>query len=207
MSTAFYGKIGLMNKFILFAVICISTLSSYSQSTTKKQSLKNNTVSEKFNYIYKKSNGYKEYKVVKKAWLHTLKKQVLDSIQVQKKEINNLSVVIENQNLKNQELNNTINGLNNTINTLNNEKDHVLFLGMGLKKGVFKTLFWSILFVVTALLLFFIYQFKRSNSITSIATKQLTELESEFETHRKNALEREQKVRRKLQDELNKNRS
>ena len=36
---------------------------------------------------------------------------------------------------------------------------------------------------------------------------KLAETEQEFEEHRKRALEREQQVRRKLQDEINKNKS
>jgi len=60
---------------------------------------------------------------------------------------------------------------------------------------------------VAALLVFlivFIYKFKNSNAITKAARKSLEETELEFEEHRRVALEREQKVRRQLQDEINK---
>ena len=57
------------------------------------------------------------------------------------------------------------------------------------------------------LLLFFIYKFKNSNTVTLAAKSQLADVEKEYESHKKTALEREQKVMRKLQDELNKNRS
>ena len=50
----------------------------------------------------------------------------------------------------------------------------------------------------------FISKFKQSNSITIQTKETLKEVEEEFENHRKTALEREQKVRRQLQDELNK---
>ncbi len=53
-------------------------------------------------------------------------------------------------------------------------------------------------------LLFFIYKYKNSNSTTKEAKKNLAEIEDEFDDHRRTALEREQKVRRQLQDELNK---
>jgi len=58
-----------------------------------------------------------------------------------------------------------------------------------------------------ALLLFFIYKYKNSNSITRDVNMSLSEIEGEFEEHRKVALEREQKVRRQLQDELNKHKT
>jgi hypothetical protein len=42
--------------------------------------------------------------------------------------------------------------------------------------------------------------------VTEAAKDQLADIEKEYESHKKTALEREQKVMRKLQDELNKNR-
>ncbi|RLD74786.1 MAG: hypothetical protein DRJ07_19300 [Bacteroidetes bacterium] len=53
-------------------------------------------------------------------------------------------------------------------------------------------------------LVFFIFRFKASNAITKQANGLLTETEEEFEIYKATALEREQKVRRELQDELNK---
>ena len=41
-------------------------------------------------------------------------------------------------------------------------------------------------------------------SVTKAAKKSLEDTELEFEEHRRVALEREQKVRRQLQDEINK---
>ena len=75
---------------------------------------------------------------------------------------------------------------------------------MELEKSLFKTILISIIAVLTILLLFFISKFKMSNSITTQVKLDLKALDEEFETHRKTALEREQKVRRQLQDELNK---
>ncbi len=63
---------------------------------------------------------------------------------------------------------------------------------------------WSIIGGLLALLLLFIYKFKNSNSITREANHNLAEIEEEFDDHRRTALEREQKVRRQLQDEINK---
>ncbi|MEX0314527.1 MAG: tRNA (guanine-N1)-methyltransferase, partial [Allomuricauda sp.] len=54
-------------------------------------------------------------------------------------------------------------------------------------------------------LLLFIYRFRNSNVLTSQAKEALADLEKEFEEHRRRALEREQKISRQLQDELNKN--
>jgi len=64
---------------------------------------------------------------------------------------------------------------------------------------------WSVVGILAALLFLFIYRFNASNRITREVKAKLSETEHEFEEHRKRALEREQKVMRKLQDEINKN--
>jgi hypothetical protein len=74
-------------------------------------------------------------------------------------------------------------------------------------KTNYNILMWSIIAALLSLLLFFIYKFKNSNALTREAKLKLDEVETEFEEHRRTALEREQKVRRQLQDELNKNKA
>ena len=63
---------------------------------------------------------------------------------------------------------------------------------------------FSIIGALIVFLAIFIGRFKQSNSITKDIKNRLKETEEEFDNHRKVALEREQKVRRQLQDELNK---
>jgi len=100
-----------------------------------------------------------------------------------------------------------IDGLNSEISTVNTDKDNISFIGTDMKKNAFKNIFWGVTSVLSILLIFFIYKFKNSNTITQEAKSQLADVEKEYESHKKTALEREQKVMRKLQDELNKNRS
>ncbi len=54
------------------------------------------------------------------------------------------------------------------------------------------------------LLGFFIYKFNSSNVLTTEAKKAFQDLQVEFDNHKKSAREREQKLARQLQDELNK---
>ena len=71
-------------------------------------------------------------------------------------------------------------------------------------QNLFKTIMLSIIGGLVLFLLFFISKFKQSISVTKQTKSNLKEVEDEYEEHRKKALEREQKVMRRLQDELNK---
>jgi hypothetical protein len=56
-------------------------------------------------------------------------------------------------------------------------------------------------------LFYFIFKFSKSNILTKEAQNNLLDIEQEFEEYRKKSIEREQKLRRQLQDEINKLRS
>lgn len=77
-------------------------------------------------------------------------------------------------------------------------------LGLEMSKIWYHILIFTIIFSLLALLLLFIYKFRHSNTVTINAVKALKDTEEAFENHRKTALEREQKVRRQLLDEINK---
>ncbi|MFL0155057.1 hypothetical protein V2714_10940, partial [Tenacibaculum maritimum] len=65
---------------------------------------------------------------------------------------------------------------------------------------------WGVITILFISLFFFIYKFKESSALTKEAKNNLAEIEQEFEEHRKKSLEKEQKIRRQLQDEINKQR-
>lgn len=64
----------------------------------------------------------------------------------------------------------------------------------------------STIILLIIMLSYFIYQFKSSYRITSLAKENLLEVENELAIYKKKSLEREQKLRRQLQDEVNKQR-
>lgn len=190
-------------------VFCFS--SSFAQNANEEEtlSLNSGTIDNQFEYVFRKSGNFKgtkgqKYEAVKQAWLLKLKANVLDSLKTTYQELDKTQAVVTNQAKTiddlNAELTNTKTELSNTI----SEKDSMELFGMQTSKPNYSLILWSIVGVLSALLLFFIYKYRNSNAITKQAKKTLAETEEEFEEHRRVALEREQKVRRQLQDEINK---
>lgn len=162
------------------------------------------SVKNQFDYLINKSNRYKDYKVVKINWLRQLSSNVGDSLSASEKEILSNYSLINSQKNTIDSLNTRLNKSDSKINSLNEEIQSISLFGIQLKKPVFKTIMFLIIGILAVLLTFFITKFKRSNTITTQTKLTLKEIETEFEEHRKIALEREQKVRRQLLDELNK---
>lgn len=172
--------------------------------TEEKLSLNSGTIDNQFEYVITKSNRYQDYKVVKKTWLYALKAHTLDSLKAVKKQLDDTKLTVESQNKEVQDLKTNLDDTKSTLNQTNLEKDSMSLFGMQMSKSRYNVLIWSIIGTLFALLLFFIFKYKNSNAVTHRAKLSLVETEEEFEEHRKRALEREQKVMRRLQDEINK---
>ncbi|MFD1015004.1 tRNA (guanine-N1)-methyltransferase [Winogradskyella rapida] len=172
-----------------------------------KLSLNEGSIDNQFEFVIRRSNSWQEYKTVKKTWLYALKAHTLDSLKAVHKDLTDTQAVVSRQAEEIETLKSNLSSTEATLNTTNDEKDNISLFGIQTDKGSYKALMWSIIGALLALLLFFIYKFKGSNSATREAKFKLGEVETEFEEHRRNALEREQKVRRQLQDELNKHKS
>ncbi|MBR9846089.1 MAG: tRNA (guanine-N1)-methyltransferase [Algicola sp.] len=197
-------------KTLLLSLVAVCFFTAHSQDTddTDELSLNSGTIDNQFEYIFVKSGNFKgtngqRYEAVKQAWLFQLKANVLDSLKTTYQDLDNLKATVNNQakeieDLK-QNLSNTKTQLSNTI----SEKDSMQLFGMQMTKPNYSLVLWSIVGILSALLLFFIYKYRNSNSVTKQAKLSLAETEEEFEEHRRNALEREQKVRRQLQDMIN----
>ena len=192
-----------MKKYLIL-VITILFVSTNLLSQTNKKFNDSGSIDNQFESIIKNSNKYQDYKVIKLNWLQKLKANVNDSLQVSQNEILNSSKIINSQKRIIDSLNIALNGTKNEITTLKTQIQSISFLGIEIEKGLFKTILFSFIGGLLLLLIFFISKFKQSNSITKQIKSDLKEVEEEYEDHRKKALEREQKVMRRLQDELNK---
>jgi hypothetical protein len=73
-----------------------------------------------------------------------------------------------------------------------------------MSKQAYNSLVWMIIFAVTIFMVVFIVLYRRSNLVTKQTKISLEELKEEFESHRKRALEREEKLVNNFHREVNK---
>ena len=191
----------------LVLLLNLSLLTAQNQPQ-EKLSLNSGTIDNQFEYVITKSYTYKGngkiYKNVERYKLDALRKHTIDSLNAVKDQLNSTKQLVDNQDKEIQVLKTNLADTNATLDQTNLEKNSMSLFGFLMSKTGYNVLMWSIIAGLLALLLFFIYKFNNSNAITRQAKFALSETEEEFEDHRKRALEREQKVMRRLQDELNK---
>ena len=191
-----------MKSFLLTILIFSSTLIISQESNSTQNSLDN-----QFDKIYRTSSSYQEFKVIRKQRFLNLKQNVLDSLKSFKNlvsEKNNL-LTKEKENL--ESINLELSKVKLDLENANKKENSISFLGISIKKGTYNLLVWFLIGILFLTTLYFVFKFTRSNVLTKKAEDNLYEVEKEFESHRKKSLEREQKLRRKLQDEINKQRN
>lgn len=196
-------------KILNLIVVTLFCSSVFAQTTlTKKQQLDAlpNTVENQFIKTYVKASNWKEYKMITRPDFQSLQKNIVDSVVALKKNIQSKQLKINEQEKSISTLNEKINGLTNNLNSSIDKENKISFIGIGMTKSSYNLILWSIITVLAITTVFFVLRFKNSNRLTKEAKTNLVEIEQEFEQHRKRSLEKEQKLRRQLQDEINKQR-
>lgn len=193
---------------IILITFSVGSLSAQSMTTGPELSLDKGPITSQFDYVYKKSGNYradgKKYEVVRTISLDKLRQNVLDSLKGFNQKIAGLNTTIVGHESTIGSLNKKLDETTNNLTGVTEEKDSMSFLGMLVSKVTYNTVLWSIIASLLGLMLFFMYKFRRSNILTQDAKISLSEVEEEYVDHRRRALEREQKISRQLQDEINK---
>ncbi|MDM8160886.1 hypothetical protein QUH73_13765 [Labilibaculum sp. K2S] len=172
-----------------------------------KAYLDEGTIKEQFDYMMTKSNRYEDYKVVKISSLDKFQSNVTDSLNLVKKNLSDTKSLLENQNTEIASLKKELQTVKNQLEETINSKDSMSLLGMQLPKSTYNTIMWVFILGSLAIAGLCFFLFKRSNVVTVETKETLEDVREEFDTHRKNALVREQKLARKLQDEVIKNKN
>ncbi|MEM9076550.1 MAG: tRNA (guanine-N1)-methyltransferase [Bacteroidota bacterium] len=191
---------------LITATLILGFITINAQQSDASQ--ENQNLVSQFQTLEKKSGNYSangiRYEVVRLTDLNRIKKSIFDSINTANTSIRELTATIEGNASEINSLNAKLQETTSNLSQVTNEKDSISFFGALLSKGTYKAIVWGIIAILTLLLFLFIYKFRNSNFLTQQAKSALADLEKEYEDHRRKALEREQKVSRRLQDELNK---
>ena len=159
-----------------------------------------------FQQLIDRSGAWQNFKMLDRGKLAAFQRSMTDSINGVRSQL-----VAEKQKVKEneatiKELNDKITEIQAALNQTKDQKDSVNFFGLLISKSLYNTIMWSIVLAFASLLVLYIYKFSNGNVVTKKSINDLNELQEEYENYRKAAIEREQKVRRQLQDEINKHR-
>jgi DNA mismatch repair ATPase MutS len=174
----------------------------YAKAQTDQPSIDKGSIENRFNYVMQKSEDHEDSKMVKKWMLYRLKSYVLDSLKEAHHEIFASKKLLALKDAKIDSLKNIINAKDESLSTVKKEKNSIELAGISMSKYLYNTIMWSALAILVFLLFVFILLYKNSNAVAVKNRKALNELSDEYESYRKRALEREQKIVREMYDEI-----
>lgn len=175
-------------------------------AVTPVEEAKPTTLEGVFQQLIDRSGAWQNFKMLDRGKLAAFQRSMTDSINGVRSQL-----VAEKQKVKEneatiKELNDKITEIQAALDQTKDQKDSVSFFGALVSKGLYNTIMWGIVLALASLLVLYIYKFSNGNVVTKKSINDLNELQEEYENYRKAAIEREQKVRRQLQDEINKHR-
>lgn len=191
-----------MNTLKILLLLVISSLGIAVANAQEKASITSN-IANQFDYILMKSESYQDLKIVKRKVIESLQQDVLGSISKIESELHSSKSVMSQQQNQISSLQNKLAATSAALSEYTNEGPKVTFLGIEFDQHVFATLFAVILFGSVIAVLFFALRYKKSNAVTAHSKSLLAELEEEYQNYKQKSIEREQKISRLLQDEIN----
>ncbi len=195
------------NYFYFFLLLLTNVALSQEPNPESNSASINGTLANQFDYVIQKSNNFQEYKVVKRDYLMLLKKNSLDSIGRFKNELISLKSQFSNHASIVAQLKDTLKATNEELTTLKTAQDNVSLFGSPISKTNYNIVMWGIVIVLFLILIVFLFQLKSAKAIAHEVKNNVEKIEEEFEDYKHKALEKEQKLGRQLQDEINKHKS
>lgn len=193
-----------MKKYI---VLLILSFTAFAFAQDDEQGNRNGTLNEQFDYVIRKLNNLQEYKAINKDHILQLKKSSTDSIQKYQKEL----ISLKNQTASHQKV---VSSLNDTLKTtqanlkeLQIAQDNVDMFGASMSKTNYNYLMWGLVSSLFLILIFLFFQLRSAKLSASESKENAEKTEADFEDYKHKALEKEQKLGRQLQDEINKHKA
>ncbi len=193
---------------VAFYIVFFSLLSySQQQDTLRVKSALYGNLNEQFDFVFKKSVTYETNKIVSNTLFEHLKKSSLDSLRLYKNELDRIQNIYESILVENDSLKEKSQAMEQELAAVNTNKKVVSVVGLSVNKSIFNIFFIVFGTLLILLLVVFVLKFKNAKSQADVAVENLSKTEEEFADYKRKSMEKEQILGRKLQDEINKNKS
>ena len=193
----------IMKSFFLVLLIITSNFSIVAQQKVTEE----NTLENQFDKIYRVSTSYQTYKVINKLGYQKLKNNVIDSINNIKELLSEKESLLKSKDESIKRLNTKIKKTQLNLDASITKENSILLFGLELKKTTYNIILWTLITALITGVGFLAYKFSNSNILTKEAENNLADIEEELKHFKKKSTEKEQKLRRQLQDEINKQRN
>jgi hypothetical protein len=187
--------------FFYFLIFSVETHAQKSAEALEKNEI---TLQERFNIMRDKSESYSEYKVIRTYVLDGMWKIAMDSMQAQKTALRDAHGAIARLENEIASANATMKSKDAAVAEMEHDSSHITVLGIDILKAVFISTVGIIILGLLVLLGLLVARVKWVQSSMREKIENADALSHEFEEYKRNALDKQMKLSRELQDERNK---
>jgi hypothetical protein len=185
-----------MKNHILVLVFCFVTFfsgESFLSAQGMPEVFDNGTLEEQYDYLQNRTLIYNNFRAIREDMFLEIKKNSLDSLNKSFDEINRLNQQILQHQIENDSIQKNLTTAISERDIAIEERDSLFLFGLPLSKSFYNILLWSIIAALALACIVAGILFKRANVIASQKTKDMKELQLEFEEYKKASRERFEK--------------
>jgi len=145
-------------------------------------------------YIHEHTRVYNDFRAIREDIFLKLKKNVNDTLNASKLNIEELNSKLSEKKFQ-------VETLNTDLATTKNEKDEAIrkqnslsFIGIQMNKALYNSIMWFIILGLAVLSALMVFLFKRAHKVTKDVKTELQNLQEEFELYRKSSREKYEKL-------------
>lgn len=192
-----------MHKSLLTTIFLLAITYAFAQQPTLQQKLQSNlNLQTQFQVLLAQSKSFDaDFKVIRKANIDIIQKNVSDSIAKYTKEIATLKSNSSSSVANVSSLKDSLQTTQAALSIEQKKTDSITFLGVDFAKGVYHTIVWVTIGLLALFLIIIIASFRKAKIDAIDSKKTAEESQQEFQVFKKKAMETEQKLKRQLLDE------
>ena len=152
------------------------------------------TLKEQLDYVQERTRIYNDYRAIREDIFLKMKANSIDSLDGAKKIISDLQTVLRQKNSEISSLNSNLESTNNQLDEAIKNRNALHFLGIQMDKILYNSIMWFIVGGLALLAVILFIMFRRNRAITVQYRNELNETRENFETYRKEARERYEKL-------------
>ena len=188
-------------KRVLVGCLMLFSVAAYSQEEIQESP---QTLQEQFKNIMEESETFKEYKVIPISTLNNFLTTIGDTLQNKESAIAAAQQKILQQQNNITELKNEMTEGQALVEQAEYDREHITVLGIDFLKSTFILTCFLIIVALLALIAYGYGKYKYSTRLASDKSKSYDKLEQEYKDYQDKAREKQMKLKRELQTQVNK---
>lgn len=189
--------------FLIFSLLTFFT-ETHAQRSAEALEPNEATLQERFLILRDKSESYSEYKVIRTYVLDGMWKITMDSLRAERAALREAQANIKKLQDEIAAVNATMKSKDEAVAQMEHDSSHISVLGIDFLKSVFLSTVGIIILGLMVLVGLLVARVKWVQSSMREKIENADALSHEFEEYKRNALEKQMKLSRELQDERNK---